>query len=314
MHQVLTIVLPVFAFLALGWLAASTKFLGRDVEWGLSTFTLWVAIPALLFRLMAESDLGKGSAWELWAAFFLAAAVVWIAASLVAVALRRPAETSASFAMGATFGNTVMMGIPLSLATFGDAAALPLALITAVHAPILWLASTVQIEWARSSGENVNPIKLLRDLLVVLAKNPIIMALLLGLLWRATGLGLNSIVDDVISKLGQAAIPCALFALGMSLAAYSLRGEIRAAPTLTFLKLGLMPLCVWVTAYHVFDLPPVWAGTALILAAVPTGLNGYLFAVKYDCGIASVSATIALSTLISVVSLAMVIASINPSS
>ena len=148
----------------------------------------------------------------------------------------------------------------------------------------------------------------------MLAKNPIIMALLLGLLWRATGLGLNSIVDDVISKLGQAAIPCALFALGMSLAAYSLRGEIRAAPTLTFLKLGLMPLCVWVTAYHVFQLPPVWAGTALILAAVPTGLNGYLFAVKYDCGIASVSATIALSTLISVVSLAMVIAYINPSS
>ncbi|MGI9373387.1 MAG: AEC family transporter [Hyphomicrobiales bacterium] len=314
MNQVLTIVLPVFAFLALGWLAAITNFLGREVEKGLSTFALWVAIPALLFRLMAESELDQGSAWELWGAFFLAASVAWVASSLVAVALKRPAETSASFAMGATFGNTVMMGIPLSLATFGEAAALPLALLTAVHAPVLWLASTVQIEWARSSGSKVSPLKLLRDLFVVLAKNPIIMALLLGLLWRITGLGLTPIVHDIISKLGQAAIPCALFALGMSLAAYSLRGEIRAAPALTIIKLGLMPLCVWVTAYHIFELPPAWAGTALILAALPTGLNGYLFAVKYDCGVASVSATIALSTLISVATLAMVIAYINPSS
>ncbi|MGI9483967.1 MAG: AEC family transporter [Hyphomicrobiales bacterium] len=307
MQQVLTIILPVFAFMGLGWGAARTKFLGRDVETGLGAFTLWVAIPALLFRLMTESEPAEGSAWGLWFAFFLAAAVAWGFASALAVVLKRPQGTAASFGMGAAFGNTVMLGIPLALATIGERAVLPLALITAVHAPLLWLLSTVQIELAGSNRE-VPIAKLLRDLLVVLVKNPVISALIAGLLWRYTGLGLHPIVDDIITKLGQAAIPCALFAMGMSLATYSLKGELRAAPALTFIKLVIMPLCVWVLAYHVFDLPPAWAGTALILSAVPTGVNAYLFAVRYDCGVASVSGTIALSALVSVATLSVVIA------
>ena len=310
MNQVLIIVLPVFAFLALGWLAARTGYLGREVEKGLSMFTLWVAIPSLLFRLMANSDLSEGSALGLWAAFFSSVVLVWIASSLLAVALKRPAGTSAAFAMGGTFGNTVMMGIPLSLATYGEAAALPLALITAVHAPLLWLFSTLQIEWIRS-GREVPLVKLARDLVIVLAKNPVVMALVAGLVWRTTGISLHPIIDDTITTMGQAAIPCALFALGMSLAAYNLKGELRAAPALSILKLVIMPACVWFTAFHVFDLPPSWAGTAVILAAVPTGLNGYLFAVKYDSGIASVSATIALSTIASVLTLTVVIAYLN---
>ena len=64
--------------------------------------------------------------------------------------------------------------------------------------------------------------------------------------------------------------------------------------------MGLMPALVWVMAAHVFALPPVWVGTAVIMAATPTGMNAYLFAAKYDAGVASVSSTIVLSTAISV--------------
>jgi len=310
LNQVLTIVLPLFAFMAMGWLSAITGFLGREVERGLSAFALWVAIPALLFWLMAKTDVPDASALGLWSAFFISGAVTWVAASILAIRLKRPVGTSASFSMGATYGNTVMLGIPLALATYGEAAALPAALITAVHAPVMWFSSTVQIEWARS-GRDVVFGKLMRDLLVVLAKNSVIMAIIAGLLWRTTGLGLHAIVDDVVSKMGDAAIPSALFALGMSLATYSLKGELRAAPALTFLKLIMMPVCAWFVAFQMFDLPPVWAGTVLIFAAVPTGLNGYLFAMKYDCGVASVSASIALSTILSVFTLTAVIAYLN---
>ncbi|CAN0505552.1 unnamed protein product, partial [Discosporangium mesarthrocarpum] len=101
-------------------------------------------------------------------------------------------------------------------------------------------------------------------------------------------------------QLGQAAIPAALFALGMSLAAYSIKRELRAAPALTLLKMVLMPAIVWVMTAYVFALPPVWVGTAVIMAATPTGMNAYLFAAKYDVGVASVTSTIVLTTAASI--------------
>jgi malonate transporter len=311
LNQVVTIVVPVFAFVAFGWLSARTKFLGRDVERGLGAFALWVAIPSLLFRLMATAEFPDEPALGLTIAFFGAAGGAWLLSSLVARALGRPPGTSASFAMGGTFGNTVMMGIPLSLATFGDAAVFPLALVTATHAPVFWLLSTVQYEWF-GGKQDTNLAEISRNLIVVLAKNPVVMAIIAGSLWRQTGLGLHSLFDSVITQAGQAAIPCALFAMGMSLASYGLKGELRAAPALTLIKLVIMPAIAYVIAFHIFDVPPMWGGTIVLLAAVPTGLNAYLFAAKYECGVASVSGTIALSTLVSILTLSVVIAFLGP--
>lgn len=300
MHQVVTIVAPVFAFMVLGWLAARTRFLDAIVEKGLSAFALWVAVPALLFRLTAEAELPAIAPWGYWLAFLLSGIACWLGAVVLAHILGRPRSTGPAFAMGATFGNTVMLGIPLCLNTFGEDAAIPIALLTAVHAPCLWLASTIHYEWV-TSGQGKGFGQVLRELAVVLAKNPVVMAILAGTAWGRLGLGMNPIVNDIITQLGQAAIPAALFALGMSLAAYSIKRELRAAPALTLLKMGLMPVLVWLLVAHVFALPPVWVGTAVIMAATPTGMNAYLFAAKYDVGVASVSSTIVLSTALSII-------------
>lgn len=299
MYQVITIVAPVFAFMTLGWLAARTGFLDAMVEKGLTAFALWVAIPALLFRLTSEAELPNIAPWGYWLAFLLAGAVCWVAAMVLARMIGRPRSTDPAFAMAATYGNTVMLGIPFSLSTFGEAAAVPIALLTAVHAPVLWLTSTVQYEWL-TAGRGKSLSQVAQELALVLAKNPVILAILAGMSWGQLGLGLHPIASDIITQLGQAAIPAALFALGMSLAAYSIRRELRAAPALTVLKMILMPAMVWVMAAFVFTLPPVWVGTAVIMAATPTGMNAYLFAAKYDVGVASVSSTIVLSTAASI--------------
>lgn len=306
LYQVITIVAPVFALLAMGGVAARTGFFDGTVEKGLSTFTLWIAIPALLFRLTAEADVPEVSPWGLWISFFLAGAVCWMGGVALARFLGRPRISGPMFAMAATYGNTVMLGIPLCLNAFGESATVPIALLTAVHSPILWISSTVQYEWSRAEGGR-SIVQLLGELVLVLAKNPVVMAILAGSAWGATGLGINGIADDVITRLGQAALPAALFALGMSLAAYSLRRELRAAPALTMVKMGLMPLLVWLLVTYVFQLPPVWAGTAVIMAAMPTGMNAYLFASKYETSVASVSSTVVLSTAVSVFLLPLII-------
>ena len=66
MNQVIAIVAPVFALMAFGWLAVKTGFLGKTVEQGLSAFSLWVAIPALLFRLTSEAEVPEVAPWAFW--------------------------------------------------------------------------------------------------------------------------------------------------------------------------------------------------------------------------------------------------------
>jgi malonate transporter and related proteins len=78
------------------------------------------------------------------------------------------------------------------------------------------------------------------------------------------------------------------------------------------LKLAVQPLIVWALATHVFGVPPLWAKVAILLAALPVGVNAYLFAVRYDAGQAESASAILLSSVLSLASLALVLLWLGP--
>ncbi|HTN98011.1 MAG TPA: AEC family transporter, partial [Nordella sp.] len=84
--------------------------------------------------------------------------------------------------------------------------------------------------------------------------------------------------------------------------AYSLKGQCRGILTLMALKLLCLPVVVWLIA-HLVGLDVFWTQIALMLAAMPTGANAYLFAQRYDTGTAPVSGAIALGTALSLFTL-----------
>jgi malonate transporter len=304
MSSVLSTILPVFGLIALGFVCARTKFIGTAAGQGLSQVVFNLAMPALLFRTVAVIDQQSLSPWPLWAALFGGIAVIWIATTIIARTTSLVEAVPASAAMGAAFGNLAMLGLPLALAHFGDRAALPVGLILSIHAPILWLAAVLHIE---SSGRGQLPsvLAVIRQLVSQLIRNPIVLALLLGTLWRVTGLGLNPVPDRFLEMLGEASVPTALVALGLTLAGYSLKGQWRGIVTLMTFKLLGLPVAVWLIARYVVDLDPFWTQIALMLAAMPTGANAYLFAQRYDSGTAPVSGAIAVGTVLSLITLSM---------
>lgn len=231
-------------------------------------------------------------------------AVIWIATTIISRTTSLVEAVPASAAMGAAFGNLAMLGLPLALAHFGDRAALPVGLILSIHAPILWLAAVLHIE---SSGRGQLPsvLAVIRQLVSQLIRNPIVLALLLGTFWRVTDLGLHPVPDRFLEMLGEAGVPMALVALGLTLAGYSLKGQWRGIITLMTLKLLCLPVAVWLIARYVVDLDPFWTHIALMLAAMPTGANAYLFAQRYDSGTAPVSGAIAVGTALSLITLSM---------
>ena len=111
-----------------------------------------------------------------------------------------------------------------------------------------------------------------------LMRNPILVALLSGLAFHALGLALPQAVDRWARLIGEAAGPCALFSMGASLRAYRIGGAMSRAAVMMALKLLLLPLLVWLLATRVFTVDPAWLGVAVITAAMPCGVNSYLFA------------------------------------
>ena len=311
MQNVLTTVAPVFGLIALGLFLARTRFLSDSAGDGLAEFVFKVAIPALLFQLAATVEAPQASPFALWGSYYGAAALVWLTAILVTrYLLRRSAFDGAAIAMAAAFSNIVMLGIPLALDRFGPQAAVPVALIVSVNAPLLWFAATLHAELASRRG-SASWGKLLADLALSLAKNPIIVALLAGVAWRFTGLGLNPVVDKMITLLGDAAIPSALVALGLSLVNFQIKGQMATLAAILVLNLLLMPVLTGALAMFVFDLTPVWTSVAVLIAACPVGANAFLFASRYKAATSSVSSAVALGTALSAITISLVLAAID---
>ncbi len=308
MYDVVLIVAPVFGLIALGYGLARLGVLSGDAGKGLADFVFIVAVPALLFRIMVTAQMPEGaSPFALWGSYYAAAAFIWVVAALAAkYLLGRTARDGASLSMGATFGNIVMLGIPLALDRFGAEAAAPLAIIISISSPLMWFAGTLHVEMA-SESEHVTLRAQVGALIVSLVKNPLIMSLVAGLAWRWTGLGLHPIPDKMISLLAQAAVPTALVSLGLGLTAFRFRGQMGSVLVVCLLSLAAFPALVWLLAFHVFALPPVWAGVAVLLSACPPGANAYLFASRYDAAAGSISAAVAFGTVLSVLSITVIL-------
>lgn len=307
MSSVLATVLPVFGLIALGFYAARSSMLSEAAGRGLGDFAFNLAMPALLFRTMVTVPPPTAAPAALLITYFGANFATWLVATrLTSGLLARSQGDAASVAIASCFGNTVMLGFPLGLSHFGEAAAAPMAMVIAFHSPALWTIATLQQEWSDRKGERGSA-AVLSAVAWDLIRNPIIYGVIAGSLWRLTGLGLHPIVDKTFALLGQAGIPASLVALGMSLVRFRVLGQIATIETILCLKLLLQPALAAILAYGVFGLPPVEAGAIVLLAACPTGANAFLFAQRYDRVAGSVSASVAVGTALSAVSITLLL-------
>jgi malonate transporter and related proteins len=273
----------------------------------MTLFVFNIAIPAFLFRTVATMAEPEASPWKIWIVFFGGIAVTWIATALVSRSqdsINPSGGAAASMATG--FGNLALLGTPLAVSHFGEAAAVPVGLILSIHAAILWFAATLHREIARSS-QSFSVVSTTKELGYQLATNGIVIALLAAGLWRLTGLGLNPVPDRMLEMLAAAGVPTALVALGVSLAGYSLKGSWGGMFTLITLKMVLLPACVFLMARFVLPLPPLWTKVAVLFAAMPTGANAFLFAQKNDEAVPAVSGAVAMGTAFAAISAALLL-------
>jgi predicted permease len=139
-----------------------------------------------------------------------------------------------------------------------------------------------------------------KKLALSIATNPLLVAGLLGLIVPVLGLALPSFVQRALESLGAAAVPIALMCIGGSLATTPLRGRLWIV-TAALLKVVVLPVLVFFLA----RLGPAELRVALVLSSCPTAAAAFVMARQMGGDESLASGSIALSTLLSSISLAM---------
>lgn len=306
MSVILEIIFPIFGLMLLGFGAARLGLFTIAACEALTRFVFNFALPVMLFRVLAQATLPAQIPWDHLLCYYGAALVTMVCGMAAGRTIGRRGFAGQSIVgLASGFANTVLIGIPLVQTTFGDAALLPALLIVAFHSVILITGGTVLLELSSGNREDLR--RLPFNTAKGFATNPIIIGILAGTLFAMAGLRIPGPVDNMAALLGQAAAPCALFAMGATLNQYRIAGNIGESLTVTALKLALHPFLVWLLATQVFRVDALSWKVAVILAATPTGANVFLLAARYRTGIATTTTSIFVSTALSLIGLSAVL-------
>lgn len=306
MSGLLEVIAPVFGIVALGFAAVRGGLLDAPGVRGLVAFVFNFALPVLLFRSMAGMEFPEHIPWSFLGAFYAASLATYaLGMGVGRWAFRRPADEQAIYGMAASFSNTVFLGIPIVLTALGPSAALPVFLIIAFHSATFMPLTLALIHFGRE-GEGGDP-GAGSVLARVLLRDPIVMGILVGLAANLGGVGLPAWLDRLAELLASAAMPAALFAMGASLAGHPPGADGPPARALAALKLVVHPLLVWVAAGPLLGLEGVWVQAAVLLAAMPTGVNVYLFGARHDAAASVAARTVLVASVASVVTISVLL-------
>jgi malonate transporter len=306
MTSLLAITAPVFGLILAGWASTFTKVLDPATGRILAGFVYWIAIPCLLVRGLSRIVLPPELPLGYLATYLAGVGITFVLSMAIAWARgERKVDRLGITGFGSAFGNGLLVGTPIILAAFGDAAALPLFLTIAFDGFFLFVAVIVVVELGRGGRAGLR--RLPRTIAVRLGSNPVLMATIVGMALALAGLRLPAPVDRFTELMGAAAVPCALFATGAGLRQYRLQGALGSAVQMTLLKLLVQPAIIWTLGSLLLDLPRPWVAVATLFSAMPVGVNAYIFATRYEAGQAETAAAILMSTVLAVVSLTLLV-------
>lgn len=302
MRAVIEVILPVFAIMLSGYLAGRFKLLGEKSSEALNGFVYFIALPALFVVSMGRVAIDE----VVHVPFLLAFGGGLLGAvglTLLVATFVFPNRLSALGLHGLTavFSNTGYLGIPLLLTTFGEAGKLPGIISTVMMGAVVMTIGLIIIETDLSS--NARPLRILWNVLKGVIKSPLVLSAALGLFISYMQWPMPAAVATFCDILGAAAAPCALFAIGLFLVGRSFTAGLGEVGWLVAIKLFVQPAITWWLAYRVMEMESVWAASAVIQAALPTGALVFVLAQQYGIYVQRATAAIMISTVASVVTL-----------
>ena len=291
-----------------GYVTASVGWFDQVAIRGLTRFVFDFAVPMLLLRTISTANLPDVIPWNYLASYYLGTFIILLSGlGITRLLWQRTFSQQVINAFSSSFSNTVLLGIPIILLTFGDRAVLPLFIIIGTHGVIMVPLFTIMLEMGKSGRAPIKTVIVRTS--YGLFTNPLIIGLLSGLACNLFEITLWKPLDEIAKLLANSVTSCALFALGATLASFRKNIPWQEVPMIVILKTILHPVVVWGLATLVFAVKEViWIQVLVLLAAQPTGVNPFLFASRYNVGQLVSSGAAFISTIFSIFTLSALLA------
>lgn len=273
MGEILTLTGPIYLAIATGYVLVRIGLIRASGMSALGGFVINVALPALLFSVLSTRRLGDIASPTYAVAYAIAGltsfGLVWVFARRVEGC---DATAAAFHGMGASCPNSGFVGFPMLTLALPSIAGVAFGLNLIVEN--LLLVPLVLTLAERGSGQFVSMRAEVLGTLGRLAKTPLIIAVVLGVVVSGLKLNTPAVVSSVVDLFAKASTGVALFAVGGLLVGVSVKGMIRPLAVITAAKLLVQPLVAWaalagLVALGMPQLAPELRAALILSAGVP---------------------------------------------
>jgi malonate transporter len=307
-HPVLSSLLPVVLLIFIGFVAGKAKLVRGESVRDLSNLVFLVLTQALLFRTMSNVHIEQLD-FKPVMQYFLVAGSLFVAMLWIYGGNSR----ASVLALASIFSNTLMIGVPLIGLAYGQQGQVLLFTLISLHALVLLSAATLVLELQVAhehtalSGETRPIWRTVATAIRNAVFHPVPLPILVGLAYAQTGWGLHPVVDRPLALLGSAFGPVALVLVGITLALTPIGKQLGLALRLSLVKTVLHPMLM-LAAGWLLGLRGLHLTVMTVAAALPIGANVFLFSQRYRKEEEVVTAGVAVSTAMAVLSVSAVMA------
>ncbi|GHC60245.1 AEC family transporter [Limoniibacter endophyticus] len=301
MLEIAALMLPFFGLIAIGYIAARITRQPVEALGWLNTFIIYIALPALFFDLIISTPLDQLVRFDFIGLSLLATYCIFTLIFLTGLFLRKASLREAAIqAYGGSYGNIGYMGPGIAIVALGEQAVAPVALIVCLEnaAHFITAPALMAVQGDRRSGLAIVA-SVVRNVLT----HPFIVAMIAGFVAALLEIRPYVPIQQLIDYLAQCAAPCALFAMGVTLALRPIKRVPAEIGYLVPAKLLLHPLLAYVILTSLGTFEPIWISAAVLLAALPTATNVFVLAQQYGVWQERASATVVVTTATSLLTL-----------
>ncbi|RSO37388.1 AEC family transporter [Acinetobacter lactucae] len=278
--MVFQVILPILILLLMGYVCVLIKLVTPEQIRALSAFVIKISLPAFLIHSLANKNLQ-----DIWhPAYFLAYGggsliLFFLAFVLYRKYFKNSLTHSAVISMGASMSNTGFMGTAILTMLIGNHAAIYISLTLIIENLLIVALMLILAEAGLHQQQNLLP--LLKQTFLNLLKNPVIIAILVGMGCILLDVNLPATLDQSLELLGRTASPLALFAIGGSLVGIGITTVNTESVLLAIFKVVLMPSVIFALFLIIPNVSRemLYAGT--LIAALPMPIAFGIFGQAY---------------------------------
>lgn len=298
MSSVLSVIFGVFSYVVIGYTLKKIHIVPEKVEKKFTYISFNVLLPIALITNFWLIIFPEVFILKLFMSFFGAGILVFTLSFLIGKYFYHfEIDDSALFGLGACFGNSVALGIPLMYSILGPVNAMPYMILVLFHGIVHFTYTTLIIESYRNRQHSKT--KKIFYTALGLAQNAVLVAMIVGFSFNFFSIPFPESLQLVMLPISKIALPTVLISMGMALAGFRIDSYFSYSLILTTLKNFLYPLIAFILAKYIFFLSPLFIFIVTMAAALPSGTQTYYFSFRYNSMQKIISTNVVISTFVS---------------